>query len=149
MATYKVRHEGKEYSVEVKDRAGGGATVTVEGRSFDVEPALLASATTARAPQTTPVAAAVAPVPQAPATRVEPPRVEPGGRGDVHAPIPGVITKVCVKPGDHVEAGQILLKLEAMKMENDIYSPVAGTVKEVAVAAGAEVRDGQLMVVVG
>ena len=64
------------------------------------------------------------------------------------APIPGVITKVCVEEGEEVKAGQTVVKLEAMKMENDITALISGTVKEVAVAEGNEVSDGQLLVLV-
>jgi glutaconyl-CoA decarboxylase len=71
-----------------------------------------------------------------------------GGSGTVTAPIPGVVTKVLVSAGDTVTAGQVVLKLEAMKMENDIATPVAGTVKQVSVADGTEVKDGQLLLVV-
>jgi glutaconyl-CoA decarboxylase len=67
----------------------------------------------------------------------------------MQAPIPGIITTVCVKVGDTVTVGDVILKLEAMKMENDISTPVAGTVKEIAVSEGAEVKDGQLLAVVG
>ena len=54
-----------------------------------------------------------------------------------------------VKEGDEVSAGQVVLKLEAMKMENDISTAVAGSVKEIAVSEGAEVSDGQLLLTVG
>ena len=64
------------------------------------------------------------------------------------APIPGVITKVCVTVGEQVTAGHTVVKLEAMKMENDIVVTVSGTVREVAVTEGNEVSDGQLLVLV-
>lgn len=140
MAVYKVRSSGNEYEVTVTDHAGGGATVSVEGQSFEVEaigsvaaPAPAAAATPAVAPPATPAP----PVPVA------------GGSGSVAAPIPGVVTSLLVKVGDTVEAGQIVLKLEAMKMENDIASATAGTVKAVHVAQGSEVNSGQLLVEIG
>jgi glutaconyl-CoA decarboxylase len=60
----------------------------------------------------------------------------------VTAPMPGIILSVSVKEGDSVQAGDALLVLEAMKMENEIHAPRAGTVKKVLVSAGAEVRAG-------
>jgi biotin carboxyl carrier protein len=59
------------------------------------------------------------------------------------------VTAVLVKAGDTVAAGQIVLKLEAMKMENDIATPAAGTVKAVHISQGSEVSSGQLLVEVG
>jgi biotin carboxyl carrier protein len=135
MATYKVQAYGKEYTVEVVGHASG-ARVVVEGYSFEVESA---------APQAGPRRAAVssARTPSAAA-----PRKAPTGRGAVVAPIPGVITEVCVTEGEAVEAGQTVVRLEAMKMENDITALMAGVVKKIAVDKGTEVSDGQLLVLV-
>jgi biotin carboxyl carrier protein len=51
--------------------------------------------------------------------------------------------------GDSVSAKQVVLKLEAMKMENDIASPVSGIVKEIAVSEGSETSAGQLLMTIG
>ena len=71
-----------------------------------------------------------------------------GGAGAITAPMTGRIIRVDVQPGDEVKEGQVLLIIEAMKMENEIVAPAAGTVKEVTVAAGARVSEGDLLVVV-
>ena len=60
----------------------------------------------------------------------------------------GATDVVDASEGDTVTPGQVVVKLEAMKMENDITALVGGTVKQVAVAEGAEVSDGQLLVLV-
>lgn len=73
----------------------------------------------------------------------------PSGDGRVKAPIPGVITRVFVEPGETVAAGQPLLVLEAMKMENEIRAPRAGTVQMLGVAPGQVVSLGAIMVEVG
>ncbi len=59
------------------------------------------------------------------------------------APMPGLVLRVLVQPGDSVAAGAPLLALEAMKMENELKAPMAGKVTEVLVAAGQVVEKGQ------
>jgi biotin carboxyl carrier protein len=59
------------------------------------------------------------------------------------------VIAINVSVGDTVTANQVVLKLEAMKMENDIATPSAGTVKEIAVSEGAEAAAGQLLMVIG
>lgn len=65
--------------------------------------------------------------------------------GTVRAPMPGLVVRVLVAPGDTVAAGQGLLALEAMKMENEIRAPAPGVVKAVAVLPGQAVEKGQLL----
>ena len=66
--------------------------------------------------------------------------------GRVKAPIPGLIARVLVAPGQTVETGQPLLVLEAMKMENELRAPRGGTVQAVKVKPGQTVTLGELMV---
>ncbi len=66
---------------------------------------------------------------------------------DVKAPMPGLILDVMVKGGDHVQKGDSLLILEAMKMENAIKSPVDGVVSAVLVAKGDSVEKNHTMIV--
>jgi len=66
--------------------------------------------------------------------------------GQVTAPIPGLITSVVVAVGAEVDAGEQLLVLEAMKMENEIAAPVSGTVAAVHVSPGDAVEKGTLLV---
>jgi len=75
-------------------------------------------------------------------------RSGPAARGAITAAIAGKVTKVLVKAGDEVSAGDILLLLEAMKMENEIKAAAAGTVKDVPVAEGQRVSEGETLVVV-
>jgi acetyl/propionyl-CoA carboxylase alpha subunit len=69
--------------------------------------------------------------------------------GRVKAPIPGIITRVLVEPGSVVEAGEPLLVLEAMKMENEVRAPRSGSVHAVGVKVGQTVVLGELMVEIG
>jgi len=66
--------------------------------------------------------------------------------GRVKAPIPGLITRVRVAEGDQVEAGQRLMVLEAMKMENEIIAPRSGFVRTLNVQAGQSVMLGEVLI---
>ncbi len=65
------------------------------------------------------------------------------------APMPGKVLRVAVNVGAAVNAGDLLLVLEAMKMENEIQAPSAGTVKEIKVSDGSPVNTGDVLVVIG
>jgi biotin carboxyl carrier protein len=62
------------------------------------------------------------------------------------APMPGLVVRVDVKPGDQVPAGRGLIVMEAMKMENELRAPAAGTVKTVHVSPGTAVEKGTILV---
>lgn len=117
---YQVKVDGKVFEVEVEKIGGGYASLTPG--SLTAAPA----APVAPAPQ----AAASAPAPAAPAAPAPAPAAAPaaGGAGDVVAPMPGTVLKVNVNNGDTVASGDVILILEAMKMENEIVAPCAGTV---------------------
>ncbi|PYU67479.1 MAG: acetyl-CoA carboxylase biotin carboxyl carrier protein subunit [Acidobacteria bacterium] len=74
--------------------------------------------------------------------------VEAEGRQQIVAPMPGKIVRLLVKAGDHVEAGQGLLVVEAMKMQNEIRSPKGGTVERVLAKEGQPVNAGEVLCVV-
>ena len=65
--------------------------------------------------------------------------------GEIHALIPGLVSRLFVKPGDKVENGHGLLILEAMKMENEIDSPISGVVGKIYIKAGDKVEKGELI----
>ncbi len=68
--------------------------------------------------------------------------------GAVVSQMTGRITRIDVKTGDTVSEGDVLLAIEAMKMENEIAAPVSGTVKEISVSAGARVSEGDTLLVI-
>jgi len=70
----------------------------------------------------------------------------PAGPQPVRAPMPGLMVRIDVKPGDQVQAGQGVAAMEAMKMENELRAPAAGRVKAVHVSVGQAVEKGALLV---
>src|SRR5689334_25260421 len=71
--------------------------------------------------------------------------VEAEGRQQILAPMPGKIVRLLVKEGDHVEAGQGLLVVEAMKMQNEIRSPKSGKIEKLCAAEGQAVNAGDVL----
>lgn len=130
--------------------------VTVNGVSYDVEVEEVRGGVSRSMPRQTsaPVQAAPAPV-QAPAPAPAPtPAPAPAASASVAgesitSPMPGNILKVMVNVGDSVKRGQVLLILEAMKMENEIVASADGTVKAVNVTVGTTVDTGASLIVIG
>ena len=117
--------------------------ITVNGTSYDVSVEELAGGV---APVAAPVAAApvAAPAPAAPAPA---PAAKSAGAGSIKvaSPMPGKILDVKANVGDAVKKGQVILILEAMKMENEVVAPEDGTVASIDVAAGATVEAGDTL----
>ena len=89
--------------------------------------------------------AAPASAPAAPAAPAAAPVSAPAGGEKITSPMPGNILSVNVAAGDTVQKGQVLMILEAMKMENEIMAPCDGKVTAVAVTKGAAVESGALL----
>ena len=84
----------------------------------------------------------------APAAPAAPAAAAPAGGEQVKAPMPGTILSVNVSNGTAVKKGQVLMVLEAMKMENEIMAPCDGTVSGVSVQQGASVENGTVLCVI-
>lgn len=126
MKKYRIKLNGKVYEVEMEEITGEAAATVAE----TVKPAQVQSE-----PQLIPAA----PAPSAPVS----------GGTSIDAPMPGTIVNIVVKPGDKVKKNQVLVVLEAMKMENEIVSPAEGTVIAVNVTKGQTVNPGESLVQVG
>ena len=126
--------------------------VTLNGRTYEVEveagKAMLLDEYEAIVPTAAPAAPAAAPAPPKPAG-LNPAAAAPVAGDAVTAPMPGNILKVNVTAGQAVKEGDVLVVLEAMKMENEILAPKACTVKQVLVSKGATVDTGATLVVLG
>ncbi|WP_295246928.1 biotin/lipoyl-containing protein [Veillonella sp.] len=122
-------------------------SVTVNGTVYDVEVNEVKAGGAAPAPAAAPAPKA-APAP-APAAAPAPKAAAPvaAGATTVKAPMPGKILSVAVSAGQAVKKGDLLLVLEAMKMQNEIYAPQDATVSEVRVSANQTVATGEDMVV--
>ncbi len=118
--------------------------VNVNGTEYEITLEVVDGAAPVAAPA--PAAVAAAPAPAAPAPAAAP----AAANGEqVASPMPGTILSVNVKPGDVVKAGQVLMILEAMKMENEIMAGVDGTIAAVNVQQGASVETGTVLCVIG
>ena len=126
--------------------------ITVNGSSYAVEVEEVGGAVaSAPAPRAAAPAAAPAPAPApAPAAPAAPAAKAAGaGEHSIDAPMPGKILKVLVTEGQAVKAGENLMMLEAMKMQNEILSDADATVKAINVAAGQTVKVGDSLVILG
>ena len=136
---YQVKVDGKIFEVEVEKVGGGYQSLT---------PGSL-NAAGAFQPQAQPVQQQAQPAPAAapPAPAPAPAASGSGADGEVVSPMPGKILKVIADNGAHVEAGDVILILEAMKMENEIVAPIAGTVS-LSVSVGQTVDTDALLATV-
>lgn len=126
--------------------------ITVNGKTYDVLAEILDDES-ASAPQPSlaaPVRAAAA-VPVAastPAPKVPSP-ASAAALGDVPSPLAGKVVSIAAPVGTTVTEGQVVIVLEAMKMNTEVTAPAAGTVKSVAVAPGEAVEEGQTLMTIG
>ncbi len=151
MNKYQYKVQGVDYEVEIEEVEGNIAKVNVNGIPFEVE--LQQPINAAKHPNIAkvkveapkPVAAAPVAAAAAPAQ----PAAAVGSGNPVKAPLPGTINKVNVKVGDTVAVGDIVVVLEAMKMQNNIEAEYAGTVTSVVVSQGESVMEGAVMLTIG
>jgi acetyl/propionyl-CoA carboxylase alpha subunit len=123
---YSILLDGQSFEVHVRESIGGGIVVTIGGREFRLG--------------------------------IEDPRqwqrrrggaVEAEGRQQVFASMPGKVVRLLSRPGQQVQAGQGLLVLEAMKMQNEVRSPKSGLLERLLVVEGQAVNAGEVLAIVG
>lgn len=144
MSQHVMNIGGREYRAEVKELSAERATVVVDGVDYTVELVQVGRKRITATEVIRPAAPAPAAAPVAAAPRKPSPVA--AGQGGITAPMPGSIFQMKVREGDQVQAGQVLLVMEAMKMENPITAPYNGTVTKVFVREGDNIGEGDLLV---
>ncbi len=128
MKSYRVSVNGKTFEVMVEETSNSGMGQVA----------------------TAPAVAKTEAAPAAPVAPVNPGVKAPVADGSpVIAPLSGSILSIKVKTGESVKNGQVLLTLEALKMENEIVAPAAGVVKEICVQNGSMVSVGDVLAILG
>ena len=130
MKKFNVTVNGTTYEVEVEEVRSGGAAAPVQR-----------AAAPAAAPAPKPAAA--------PAPAAAPKATAGAGEHSIDAPMPGKVVKLVASEGQSVKAGEVLLILEAMKMQNEIPADADGVVKKFNVAAGQSVKAHESLVILG
>lgn len=149
MNKYQYKVNGIDYEVEINDIQDNIATVSVNGKTFEIEmkntihkPIQPKKEVKVEAPKEDSVSAPVAPT--------TPKTAPTAGNGTkVNAPLPGTITEVKVVVGQTVKTGDTVVVLEAMKMQNNIEAEADGTVTSILVNKGDTVMEGTPLVIIG
>ena len=143
---FKLEINGKDYSVTINKFTAQEAEVTVNGNTYNVDIKDLGIEQVADIqPQyaqpmvSSPVSGQREPKLHRPKSLANP--------SAVTAPLPGLIQKLLVKVGDEVKAGQNVLIMEAMKMENEIQAKSDGVIKEIKFKEGDSVEEGEVLVI--
>lgn len=121
--------------------------IRINGKTYDAEVEVVGTSASApvAAPAAAPAAASAA-APAAPAPATAP---AAGGPANVTSPLPGTVLRLCKNTGDSVAAGEVVMIVESMKMENEVVAPEAGRIASIAVAAGSAINTGDLLFTLG
>ncbi len=138
MKTYKMKINGQNYDAKIIEYTGESAKVTVNGVEFFVELDIDSSTTSnspkiIRSDKSAPEVSSII-------------KASGDSSGKIEAPIPGIIVSVSVKSGDKVKSGDLLVILEAMKMESEITAPISGVINNIYVKAGESVQEAQVLI---
>ena len=132
---YIVKVADKTYEVEIEDIHARPVIARVDGQAFEVNPEDQVQSLSQKEPSL------VKPVEMS-----KPSSISGAGGNEMTAPLPGTVIEIFIKAGDQIEAGQVILIIEAMKMKNSIRSRRAGKIAEVLVSAGQTVAHKQALV---
>ena len=159
MNTYKYKVNGVDYVVEIADVEGRIAKVNVNGIPFELEmqkpinvakhPSLAPHRLQSAQQMVQPAAAAAAAAPVAAPAAPQQPAAPAGAGSPQKAPLPGTVIDVKVQVGQQVNAGDIVVVLEAMKMQNNIEAEYSGKVTSILVKPGETVMEGAVLLTIG
>lgn len=129
----------------MEDKSMKRFLIKINGKTYDAEVEVVG--TSASAPVAAPAAAPRAAAPAAaPAPAATP---AAGGPANVTSPLPGTVLRLCKNTGDTVAAGEVVMIVESMKMENEVVAPEGGRIASIAVAAGSAINTGDLLFTLG
>jgi len=145
MAKYNVKINGKDYEVDIEDLGGGNLEIKLGGKTVNlsIEEVLgIKKASSTLKPK--------AEVYSTQETTPQPAASAPKGKGEVvKAVMAGTVLSLKKKVGDSVSIGDVVMILEAMKMENEISSPLAGKILDIRVTPGQPINSGDALFVIG
>ena len=154
MKDYSLKINGQNYNVQIDEvnETSTVAHVTVNGTPYEVEIAGASGAASSK-PQVAPVpreanSGMITPATASPASKPAAAASAAAAGGAIKCPLPGTVLAIKVAVGDTVTAGQTLVVLEAMKMENNIDADRGGVVKQILVQQGATVMEGDNLIVI-
>lgn len=133
MKDFKFKIDGQDYVAQVEEQEEGKVQVTVNGKAYSVE--VEQDKPQATRPAMRPVVGGAAPA-AAPSAK----------SAKISAPLPGNITKILVSEGQAVKKGDVLMTMEAMKMENNITAEADCTIKKIVAQVGQSVNQGDVLV---
>lgn len=155
MAKYEYKVKGVDYVVEIQDIEGNIANVTVNGIPFEVEmkqpvkagkqKVKLSEERRVKSDEFNSSSSSATNASSAPTTK---PAAAAASGKPVVAPLPGTINEIKVKVGDKVNAGDTVVVLEAMKMQNNIDAETSGTIASINVNKGDAVMEGDTLVTI-
>ncbi|MCK6603407.1 MAG: biotin/lipoyl-binding protein [Ignavibacteriaceae bacterium] len=146
MKKYNFKINGNDYEVEILSLEGNIAEIEVNGTKYEIE---------VDKKMSKPITPKLVRTASVPSTDVHKSQTKTTsgniskGPGSVKSPLPGTILSIAVREGDTVKSGDLLLVLEAMKMENKINSDKNGIVKSVKIRPGDTVAEGDVMIEIG
>lgn len=150
MSKYKVKINDKDYEVDINDLDDGSLEIKLGEKTLNltIEEVLeIKESTPIPREEVKPIETEAR---TSPKITPQPANAAPKGKGEVvKSAMSGTIISLKKKVGDAVQVGDVVLTIEAMKMENEISSPVAGTILEIKVSTGNSVHSGDEIFVVG
>lgn len=141
MSQYTLKINDRQYTAEVKEISAEQARIVVDETEYTVDLVELG-----RRPSAVPVSINSDRPAAVPVQKSRPAPASQSAGGAINAPLPGLILQLKVKEGDTVDAGQVVMVMEAMKMENQITAPHNGSVKKLFVSEGDSVGEGDALV---